>query len=117
MSGMFFCGAALGNHYLLDVVSSDVSNGEEQHRVRDLTMKPEVLIQRQEPQLGPKPSHECPAYWEQDEQPVETQYQTRTTRNPDGELKRVETGESRVGRLFEPAILSASREMPVAVKK
>lgn len=49
---------------LLDIMSSDMGNGEEQHGVCDLTMEPKVLIQRQEPDLGSKPSHQCPTYWE-----------------------------------------------------
>lgn len=85
-------------------------NGEEQHRIRDLAMEPKVLIQRQKPKLGSKPSYYCPTNWEQYEQPVETQYQTSTTRNPDGELEAVETGESRIGCLLIPAITSASRD-------
>lgn len=90
-------------------MSSYVGNCEEQHRICDLTMEPEVLVQRQEPDLGPKPPHQCPTYWEQNEQPVETQHQTSTTRNPDGELEPVETREPRIGRLFVPASRSASR--------
>ena len=94
---------------LLDIVSSDVGNCEEQHRICDLTMEPEVLVQWQEPDLGPKPSYQCPTHWEQNEQPVETQHQTSTTRNPDGELEAVETREPRIGRLFVPASQSAYR--------
>lgn len=94
---------------LLDIMSSNMGNGEEQHGICDLTMEPEVLIQRQEPDLGSKPSHQCPTYWEQYEQPVETQYQPGTTRNPDGELEAVETREPRIGRLFVPASQSAYR--------
>lgn len=94
---------------LLDIMRSNMGNGEEQHGVGDLTMEPEVLIQRQEPDLRSKPSHQCPTYWQQYEQPVETQHQTGTTGNPDGKLEAVETREPRIGRLFVPVFLSAYR--------
>lgn len=48
-----------------------MTNGEEQHGIGDLTMKPQVLIQREEPELWPKEAHQRPTYWQEDEQRVE----------------------------------------------
>lgn len=46
---------------LLDVVGCRVADGEDQHRIGELSVHPDVLVKRQEPDLGPNPSHDGPA--------------------------------------------------------
>lgn len=56
---------------LLDVVSSNVANSEEQHGVGDLTMEPQILIQWEEPELRAQEPDQRPTYWQEDEECVE----------------------------------------------
>lgn len=59
--------ASMTKMSLLDVVSSDMEDGEEQHGVCYLSMEPNVLIQRYEPNLRSEPSHQRTAHWQEDE--------------------------------------------------
>ena len=67
----------------------DVDDGEKEHGVRDLTVKPEVLVQGQKPDLGPDRPHERAAYRQQDERAVESKDETGTSGEPHGPLQRV----------------------------
>lgn len=58
---------------LLDVVSRNVDDGEEQHGVGNLTMEPQVLVQGQEPDLRTDPSHDGPTYGKQDQGGIDGQ--------------------------------------------
>ncbi len=57
-------------------MSRSVEDGEQEHRVRELPVHPDVLIEGDEPDLGPEEAHDGSADWEQDEHPVHTQHQT-----------------------------------------
>lgn len=72
-------------------MSRSVEDGEHQHGVCQLSVKPEVLVERQEANLGSDPSHDGSADGEQDEHAIDTEDQTSTSRNPDGKLQGVQT--------------------------
>lgn len=80
-------------------MGGNVNDREEQHGVGDLSMEPKVLIQRQPLDLGTDPSHQGAAHGDQDECAIDCKRQTSTTREPDGELERVETGQTVIGQL------------------
>ena len=75
--------------HILHVVRRDVDNGEKEHGVRDLTVKPEVLVQRQKPDLRPDRPHKRAAYRQQDERAVESEDETGTSGEPHGPFQRV----------------------------
>ncbi len=60
-----------------------VDDGEEKHGVGKLSVEPNVLVERDEPNLWPKEPHDRPAYWHEDEHSVESQYQAGSSRYPD----------------------------------
>ena len=59
--------------HLLHIMCRGVDGGEQQHRVGELSVHPYVLIERDEPDLGPEEPHDGPADGEQDEHPVDAQ--------------------------------------------
>lgn len=79
-----------------------VDNGEKHHGVGELSVHPEVLVEREEPDLWPNKPHNCPADREQDEHPVDAQNQAGTSGYPHGILKCVEAGQALIRRLFVP---------------
>lgn len=56
-----------------------VQNCEAQHRVRQLPVKPKVLVEGKEAEFGPKPSHDGSANGKQDKHPVNTENQPSTS--------------------------------------
>lgn len=48
-------------------------------------MEPEILIERQEANLGSKPAHDSAANRKKDKHSVNAENQTSTSRDPDGE--------------------------------
>jgi hypothetical protein len=54
-------------------------------------MKPEVLVQGQEPELRSEPSHYRPAYGEQNKHAIDAENQSGASRNPHRVLQRVQT--------------------------
>lgn len=76
------------NLRLLDVVEVDimgggVDDGEEKHSICQLSVHPDVLIERKEPNGRSDPFHDGPAHRQQDQHTIDAQYQTGTTRAPD----------------------------------
>ena len=55
----------------IDVMSRDVDDGEEQHRVSTLAVEPLRLIQGQESDFRSNESQEIPAHWQQYEQYID----------------------------------------------
>lgn len=51
------------NHGILDVMRSYMQQCEQQHGIGDLPMEPDVLIKRQELDLGSNPSYYCATNW------------------------------------------------------
>lgn len=93
----------------VDIVGSSVDHCPESHRVRDLTMEPNVLI------CGEEPSHvrandpdNVPEHGDEDEEAIETQDETSTPRSPHGEFERVETCKSGICHLGVPSIGKSS---------
>jgi hypothetical protein len=68
---------------LLDIMGSGVNDTEEEHSVGKLSVEPDILIERDEPNLRAKKPHDRPAYWHQDEHSIESQYQPGSSRHPD----------------------------------
>ncbi len=64
-----------------------VDDGEQQHRVRELSMHPEILVERDELDLGTNPSHDCPADRQEDEHAIAAKDETGTSRQPDRVLQ------------------------------
>jgi len=94
----------------VDVVTSSVDDGEEQHRVSNLPMEPEVLVEGKPPDLGTNPSDDSSADRQQDQSTIYGQNQTSSSGNPHGELKTVQTGQPGICRLFIP---SESKQSPM----
>lgn len=53
---------SLLNVVKVDVVAAGVEDGEEKDGVGELSMHPEILVQREEADFGSQPSHDCTAY-------------------------------------------------------
>jgi hypothetical protein len=51
-----------------------MQDGEEQQGVCDLPVEPNVLVEREEPDLWSEEPHNRPAYWYQDDHGVDGQY-------------------------------------------
>lgn len=66
----------------VDIVSRNVGNAEYQESVGELSVQPDVFIERQESNLGADPSHNRAANREEDEHTVDAQDETSTARNP-----------------------------------
>lgn len=81
---------------ILDVMGQDVDAGEAEHGVRDLSVEELGLVQRQELDLGSYESKNVPAHGEEDEDPVQRQDQSGTSRHPNGECEGIQTGEEGV---------------------
>ena len=82
----------LPNLSFLDVVEVDVmrrgvDDGEQQHRVGELSVHPEILVERDELDLGTNPSHDCPADRQEDEHAIAAEDETGASRQPDGVLQ------------------------------
>jgi hypothetical protein len=88
----------------VDVVGCGVQDGEEEHRVCKLPMHPQVFIEWQESQLRSNDAHDGTTDGKKDEHTVYTQDETSTTRDPNGELKGIQAGQTGIGRLFPPNI-------------
>jgi hypothetical protein len=58
-------------HSLLDVMSAGMHNGEEKHRVGDLSMEPLRLIKRCPSSLGTEPAQDVPAHWHDNDHGVD----------------------------------------------
>lgn len=65
-------------------------------------MHPQVLIKRDEANLGSQPTHYRAADRQENEHSIDAEYQTSTSRNPDGEFEGVQTLESIVRSLLVP---------------
>lgn len=77
----------------IDIMGADMDHSEEENLIRDLSMEPDVLVHRDKSlKRWSNESHEVTADWEQNNSAIETKYQTGTTREPYGILKRIETG-------------------------
>ena len=83
-------------------MSSRVQDGVEEHRVGQLAMEPEILIERQPLDLRPDPPHDGPANWQQNKHSVETENQSSTARDPDGKHEQVQRSQALIGLLFVP---------------
>ncbi len=81
-----------------------VDNGEQEHRICELPVHPNVLIERKEPDFGPDEAHNRSADGQQDEHAIDTQDQTGSSRYPDRVLQCVETRQADIGRLLPPSI-------------
>lgn len=57
----------------VDVVSACVKAGEEKHGIGELAVHPQVLIEREEANLGSNPSHNGSAYGEENKHAVDTE--------------------------------------------
>lgn len=67
-----------------------VADGEEEHRVGKLSVQPDVLVEWEEPELWANPSHDGPAYREQDEHPIDGQDQAGSSGYPNRVLQGVQ---------------------------
>jgi len=81
-----------------------MNNGEEQQRICELPVHPDVLIKRDKPNLGPDEAHDCPADRQQDEHAIDAQNQTSSSRHPYGILQCVETRKAGIALLLPPSI-------------
>lgn len=68
-----------------------MKDAEKEERVRKLTVHPQVLIKREEANLGSDPAHNGSADGKQDQHAVDAENQTGTSRNPHGEFERIQT--------------------------
>jgi hypothetical protein len=74
----------------------------ERHRVRDLTMKPDVLVGGHEPrELGADNADHVTQHGQKNEPAIEGEHESSAAGCPDGELERVERGELLVRGLLE----------------
>ena len=68
------------------------------HRVRDLTVEPDVLIGREQPcELGADDADDVPQHRDEDEATIERQDEAGTSGYPDRPSERVQRGKFRVG--------------------
>lgn len=67
----------------VDIVSAGVEDGEEEDGVCELAMHPQVLVEREESNLGSNPSHDSSADREKDQHAVDAQNETGATGDPD----------------------------------
>ena len=80
------------------VVSGGVNHSPEGHRVRDLTVEPDVLIGREQPcELGADDADDVPQHRDEDEATIERQDEAGTSGYPDRPSERVQRGKFRVG--------------------
>jgi hypothetical protein len=56
-----------------------VDDAEQQHRIGELSVHPDVLVERKKPDLGPDEAHDGPADRKQDEHAVNAQDQASTS--------------------------------------
>lgn len=73
----------------VDVVTGGVENGEEENRVGELAMHPEILIEREEANLGSQPAHNSATDGEEDEHAVDAENKTGTSGDPYREFEGV----------------------------
>lgn len=66
-----------------------MKDAEKEERVRKLAMHPQILVKREETNLGSDPAHNGSADGKQDQHAVDAENQTGTSRNPHGEFERV----------------------------
>ena len=88
-------------------MSERVVEGEEGHGVGDLSVEPEVLVEREELDLWPQEPHEGSAYGEENPHAVKRQDETCASRNPHRVLQSVETRQTVVSGLLVPIPPSA----------
>lgn len=89
----------------VDIVSGGVDHCPECHRISDLTMEPNVFVGGEQPgQLGTDEADNVSQHGDEDEEAIDREYETSTTRDPDGEPKRVQALETRVDVLAVPSI-------------
>lgn len=81
-----------------------MDNTEEKHRVRKLPVHPDVLIERDEPDLWSDEAHDGPADGQQNEHAIDAQDQSGSSRQPYGILKCVEAGQADIALLLPPSI-------------
>jgi hypothetical protein len=67
----------------VDIVSAGMEGGEEEDGVCELAMHPQVLVEREESNLGSNPSHNSSADREKDQHAVNAQNETGATGDPD----------------------------------
>ena len=60
-------------------MGASVNNGEEQHGICQLSVHPDVLVEREESDRGADPFHNRPADGQQDEHAIDAQYQSGTS--------------------------------------
>lgn len=69
----------------VDIVRGGVDHGPESHRVRDLTMEPNVLVCREKPcHVWANDTDNVAEHRDEDEEAIDGEYETGTTRSPDG---------------------------------
>lgn len=73
-------------------MTSSVERGKEKHRVGELAMEPQILVEGKEPKLWANNTDERPADREKNEHAIDSQDETGTTGNPDGVFERVKAG-------------------------
>lgn len=74
----------------VDVVRARVDDGEQQDRVGQLSVHPEVFVQGNESEFRTDPSHDSSTDRKKNEHAVNTQDKTCTSRHPDGVLECVQ---------------------------
>lgn len=87
----------------VDIMRTRMHNRPKQHCIRDLSMKPLTLIQRNPFDLRPNPAKEVAAHGEQYHGAVDGEAETCAAGDPDREGESVETSEARVLLLLYPA--------------
>jgi transposase InsO family protein len=102
-------------------MGSGVEDAKEKQRIGKLSVHPDILVERDKPDLGPDPPHDGSADRKEDKHSIHTQNQTGTSRNPHRVHERIETREAGIGRLLPPKrpvsaiaspFLSPTHELP-----
>lgn len=87
----------------IHIMRTRMHNRPKQHRIRDLSMEPLTLIQRDPFDLRPNPAQEVAAHGEQYHGTVDGETEACAAGDPDRESESVEPGEAWVLLLFYPA--------------
>jgi hypothetical protein len=81
----------------IDVVGCGVDHGPKGHRVRDLSVEPDILVRREQPsQFGANDTNDVSQHGYEDKGTIEGQDEACSTGNPDGKLEGVERAQARV---------------------
>src|ERR1700733_10850215 len=82
----------------VDVVGGGMDHGPECHRIRHLSVEPDVLVGREQPsKLGSNDTDYVSQHGDEDHPSVKSKYETRSTGTPYRELETIEGSQLLIG--------------------